>query len=125
EDITIDYGPPQLLGRVFLQAETQARLAGVRLSFAPVRTLAEVNRANRDSWKALLPTFDVAYGGISDDNAYCIIGRDASGDIVATQGARFFSWTDTSFHEELESLRLLYGDPARMRGADESCTVTA
>ena len=125
EDITIDYGPPELLGRVFLKAETQARLAGVTLSFAPVKTLAEVNRANRDSWKVLLPTFDVAYGGINDENAYCIVGRNDAGEVVATQGARFFSWTSTSFHEELESLRLLYGDPERMRGPDESCTVTA
>jgi hypothetical protein len=124
-DITIEHGPADLLGRFFLKADTAARERGVFLSFAPLENLVEVNCRNRDTWRPLLPLFDPAVGGATSEDSFCIVGRNARGDIVATQAARLYRWDDTTFHEEAESLRLLYADPARSKRPGESIEVTA
>src|SRR5262245_28317435 len=124
-DITVEHGPVDLIGRLFLKADTAARRRGVTLSFAPMQDLIDVNRANPETWRPLLPLFDPACGGITDDNAFCILGRNAGGEIVATQAARLYHWGDTSFHEEASSLRLFYAEPERLKGADERVEVTA
>jgi hypothetical protein len=124
-DITVEHGPPDLIGRLFLKADTSARRRGVTLSFAPMQDLMEVNRANPETWRPLLPLFDPACGGITDDNAFCIIGRNPKGEIVATQAARLYQWAGTSFHVEASSLRLFYAEPERWKGKDEQVEVTA
>jgi hypothetical protein len=123
--ITIEHGDPALLGRFFLQADTAARVRGLELAFAPMQLLVDTNRANSDTWRPLLPLFDPAFGGVTDDNSFCIVGRNARGEIVATQAARLYHWQRTSFHEEAESLRLFYADPAGCRGPGEEVEVTA
>src|SRR5215813_2931016 len=115
-DITVEHGPVDLLGRLFLKADTAARRRGVTLSFAPMQDLMDVNRANPETWRPLLPLFDPACGGITDDNSFCILGHNAKGEVVATQAARLYDWADTSFHEEASSLRLFYAEPARLKG---------
>ena len=124
-DITVEHGPADLLGRFFLKADTAARQRGITLSFAPMQDLVEVNRRNRETWRPLLPLFDPASGGITDDNSFCILGRNAKGEVVATQAARLYDWADTSFHEEAASLRLFYADPARLKSEREQVEVTA
>jgi hypothetical protein len=124
-EITVEHGPIDLLGRLFLKADTAARRRGVTLSFAPMQDLIDVNRANPETWRPLLPLFDPACGGITDDNSFCILGRNGKGEIVATQAARLYHWADTSFHEEASSLRLFYAEPARLKGTDERVDVTA
>lgn len=125
DGITIDYGPPNLLSRLFLKAEAQARHAGVRLAFAPFERLLEVNRAQKANWRPLLPLFQPELGGIGPDNGFCILGYNANGEVVATQAARLYTWTNTSFKEEAESLRLFYKDPERSKREGENCRVTA
>jgi hypothetical protein len=124
-DITVEHGPVDLLGRFFLKADTAARERGVFLSFAPLEELVEVNRQNRDTWRPLLPLFDPAVGGATPEESFCIVGRNSRGDIVATQAARLYRWHNTTFHEEAESLRLLYADPERSKQPDETIEVTA
>lgn len=124
-DITVEHGPPDLLGRFFLKADTAARRRGVTLSFAPMRELIEVNRSNPETWRPILPLFDPAFGGIDDENSFCILGHNAQGEIIATQAARLYRWPDTSFHEEASSLRLFYAEPDRHRTAKEQVEVTA
>jgi hypothetical protein len=114
-----------LLGRFFLKADTAARRRDVQLSFAPMRELVETNRRNSGSWRPLLPLFDPASGGMTPDNSFCILGRNARGEVVATQAARLYRWHDTSFHEEARSLRLFYADPARLKRSGEEVEVTA
>jgi hypothetical protein len=124
-EITIEHGPADLLGRFFLKADTAARRRGVALSFASMQDLIAVNRANPDTWRPILPLFNPESGGITGDNCFCILGRNAQGDIVATQAARLYRWAATSFHEEATSLRLFYSDPARSKGEHEEVEVTA
>jgi len=124
-DITVEHGPPDLLGRFFLKADTAARSRGVTLTFAPMQELIDVNRSNPETWRPLLPLFDPACGGIDDENSFCILGHNAKGEIVATQAARLYRWRDTSFHEEASSLRLFYAQPDQHRGEREQVEVTA
>ncbi len=125
DGVTLEFGPVDLLGRFFLIAEAAARERGVYLSFAKLSDLVEVNRRNSDSWRPLLPIFDPAYGATNDDNSFAIIGRNKSGDVVATQAARLFPWPQTNFAEEAASLRLFYADPERQRLPAERIDVTA
>lgn len=124
-DITIEHGPLDLLGRFFLKADTEARQRGVTLTFAPMQDLIDINRSNPETWRPILPLFDPACGGINDDNAFCILGHNTKGEIVATQAARLYRWSGTSFHEEASSLRLFYEDPDRHRAEREQVEVTA
>lgn len=125
DGITIDYGPPELLGRLFLKAEAHARLAGVRLEFAPMERLREANKTNGGSWRRLVPVFDTTVNDLSTEDSFCIIGYNANNEIVATQAARLYRWTNTTFKQEAESLRMFYRNPELSKGPDESCTVTA
>jgi hypothetical protein len=123
--VTIDYGPAELLGRLFLRWDTDLAKRGISLHFAPVEMLMEVNRQNSDSWRPLVPIFDAAIGGFNEDNGFCLLGRNRSGEIVAAQAARLFSLTNCTFKEEAESLRLFYADPARSAAPGEQCIVSA
>ena len=124
-DIMVEHGPVDLLGRLFLQSDTSARKRGITLSFAPMQDLIDINRANPESWRPILPLFDPASGGITDDNSFCILGHNPEGEIVATQAARLYDWADTSFHEEASSLRLFYAEPGRLKSEREQVEVTA
>lgn len=123
--VTIDYGPAELLGRLFLRWDTDLRKRGISLHFAPVESLMEVNRQNSDSWRPLVPIFDAEIGGFSEENGFCLLGRNQSGEIIAAQAARLYTLTDRTFKEESESLRLFYADPAKTAAPGEQCIVTA
>src|SRR6186713_962487 len=81
--LTVDHGPADLLGRFFLRADSAARARGVTLSFASMADLIEVNQRNRDSWLPLFPTYDIRHNDIGPDEAFCILGRDRQGKVVA------------------------------------------
>ena len=123
--LTIDHGPPHVLGRFFLLADAAARSRGLTLSFADMGELVKVNEENRDSWLPLFPTYDVRHNAIADDEAFCILGRDRHGKVVATHSGRLFDLRGTNFHELAESLRLMYAQPERSKRPGETCEVTA
>ena len=125
DGITIDYGPADALNRLFLNADTATRAKGIRLSFASMDELVDANRRNLDSWQPLVPIFDPEIGGITDKNGFCIVGRNADGEIIATQAARLYNWTDTDLKQEGESLRMFYADPDKSKREGESCTISA
>lgn len=124
-EITVDHGPRDLLGRFFLKADTAARARGITLSFGTFADLVDTNARNTNSWHPLIPLFDPKNGGFNDDNAFCMVGRNQQGEIVATQAARLYRWPNTSFYEEARSLRLFYEDPASMKLPKERCEITA
>ena len=123
--LTVDHGPTDLLGKFFLRANSAARARGVTLSFASMADLIEVNQLNRDSWLPLFPTYDVRHNAIGSDEAFCILGRDRHGKVVAAHAGRLFNLTIGNFHDLAQSLRLMYQDPERSRRPDETCEVTA
>lgn len=124
-DIVIDYGPRDILGRLFLKADTGLRQRGVSLSFADFEELVAVNEANSDNWRPLLPCFNPKLGRITRENGFAVIGRNASGEAVTAHACRLYTLTNATLKDELESLRIFYDDPERSRGPDESITVTA
>ena len=123
--VTIDYGPADLLGRLFLRWDTDLRKRGITVTFEPVERLLEVNRQNRDSWRPLFPVFDTDAGGFSEDNGFCLLGRNAEGRIIAAQAARLYKLTKGTFKDETESLRLFYTDPEKLKQPGETCVVSA
>ncbi len=62
-DVVIEHGPRDVLGRLFLKADTALREKGIFVSFADYDELRAANKANADSWSPLLPVFDPAQGG--------------------------------------------------------------
>jgi hypothetical protein len=124
-ELVIKHGPLELLGRLLLAADTEAKRRGVVLSFASMRDLVATNAANSSSWRPLLPIFDPECGCFAEDSAFCLLGRNEAGEVVVTQAARYFDWRQTSFYEEATSLRLFYHDPAASRREGEAIEVTA
>jgi hypothetical protein len=123
--ITVTHGPAPLLGRSLLKAEDAALRRGVRLSFASLNDLLQLNRNNRDTWLPLISLFDPTLNDLSEDQAFCILGSNKDGEIVAAQAGRLYDWPDTSYHEEASNLRLLYTNPSRSKLPDEGCRVSA
>jgi hypothetical protein len=123
--LTTSYGPTDLLGRFFLRADTAARLRGVSLSFADMTELIEVNERNRESWLPLFPTYDLRHNTIAEDDAFCILGRDRHGKVVAAHAGRLFNLAGTNFYDLAQSLRLMYENPEKSRRPGETCEVTA
>ncbi len=123
--LSIKYGPRELLARYFLLADRRLRERGVVLTFATFRELSDVNVANRSNWLPLTPTFNCSFNELAGDTSFCLIGRDASGDAVASHAGRLFDWRSGSFAEAASSLRLFYDRPERDALAGETCTVTS
>jgi hypothetical protein len=124
-DVRIEYGPRQLLSRLFLRGDTLLRERGINLEFAPIEMLLEVNRQNQDSWRALFPVFNPELGGVDASNSFALVGREASGRIIAAQGARLYRLGDRTFKQETDSMRLYYTDPDRQAMPGETCVITA
>ena len=124
-ELTVEHGPKALLAKFFLHADTEARARGVTLSFAPMAELVAVNEDNRDSWLPLFPTYDVRHNTIGPDDAFCILGRDRRGRVVAAHSGRLFDLGDGNFFDLAQSLRLMYENPARSKLPGETCEVSA
>ena len=124
-DLQLTYGPTNMLGQFFLQAYSAVLERGVELSFASFGELMQINEMNLKSWRPLTSVFSIGDGGIDDENGICIVGRDANGDVVATQAVRFYQWEDTNFRAEAETLRLFYASPEDSKAPGETCSVSA
>jgi hypothetical protein len=112
-------------GRTILAAEQHCKSVGVTLKFASAQEFLEVNKSNRDTWLPVASLFNPEFCELTNDNSLFVIGYDAEQQPVACQACRLYDWTDTSFKEQCESLRMWYDDPAAMRQPHESATVTA
>ncbi len=124
-DIVVDYGPTDVMGRLFLKADTELRAKGVNFAFAPLEELIAVNRRHSDSWRPILPIFDPACGGATPENSFALLGYDNDGACVTAQAARIYTLTKNNLKEEIESLRIFYADPARSRAEGERMEVSA
>ena len=124
-DIVIDYGPVDVLGRLFLKVDTELAEKGVELSFATLDELAEANAQNRDSWRPLLPMFDPKVTPVARDNAFAMLARDARGEVIAAQAGLLYSLTDASLKDEFESMRFFYADPGLSRLDGEMARIDA
>jgi hypothetical protein len=123
--IVMRHGPVDQISRAILGAEEAVRQQGVFLSFATFEELLEANQANSATWLPIVTIFDCRFSELDAANAFCILGRNRSGDVVACQAARLCDWPDTNFSEEAQSLRLFYRDPVRAKLPNEQCRVSA
>lgn len=124
-NVYIEHGPRELLSRYFLQANRAIAERGVALEFGAFDELLRVNEANRDSWLPLFPALNPQFGGLDDDNAFCILGRDDEGEVVATQAGRLFDWPERSFADAATDMTLLYDDPSTQANPGENWSVSA
>lgn len=125
KDIVVEHGPLDVLGPYFLHAEVEVRRRGVALEFCTPQEMVAANEANRKSWLPLVPMFNPKYGIIDEDNSFCILGRNAQGDVVTANSIIKYQWPDTDFVAEATSLRLFYADPERMQQPGERCTISS
>jgi hypothetical protein len=125
DDIIIQNGPKDIMGRFFLLVDMILRERGLRFENCQFDELLAINQANRASWLPLTPSFDVRVSDLTPDNSFCFIGRNSAGEIVTTQAGRIFDWHDSSFKNEAESLRIFYADPKYSRQPGEHCWVSA
>jgi hypothetical protein len=125
DEVMIQHGPVDLLGRYFLEAHAAATRVGVRLVFGTFEELVATNAANRDSWDLLIPLFDPKYGQVSPTNSICLLGLDSAGFIVVTHAVHLFNWPDTTLACEAAALRINYADPDGMKRPGEQCIVHA
>jgi hypothetical protein len=93
------------------------------LRFASFADLARVNKANADTWRPLFPVFDIHLGGADDRKGFVILGHDQPGDVVATQAARFYEWSNTDLYDEAISLRMFYTDPTAAFARGDTCAI--
>ena len=124
-DIVTDHGPTDLLSQFFRKADKIIARARLSLSFAPFDELVAINRTNRDTWKPIVPTFNVESGLLDATCAFALVGRNEQGEPVSAQALRVFDWRTTDFKTEAENLRLFFADPAGMAIRGETCAVTA
>jgi hypothetical protein len=124
-EIQLEHGPVELIGRFLRYADALNRAQGVVLSFATLEQLQDVNERNAESWKPLFPAFNPKLNSIPPDQAFCLLGRNADGEVVSAQAARLFTWEGTNLRQEAESLRWFYDDPEASKRPGESCVVTA
>ncbi len=124
-DVVIDYGPRDVLSRLFLKADTQLREQGVNVSFVPFDELVDLNRRNADSWRPILPIFEPSISGLEEENGFAVVGRNSSNDVVYAHACRLYTLTRCTLKDEIESLRLFYSDPEHSRQPGEAMTVTA
>lgn len=122
--VTVDHGPRELLWQFFRFADRRAREVGVTLRLShDFAGLAELQRANRDSWPLANPTFDPECNRLDNSCAFWIEGIDARREPVIANATRFFDWPKTTLADELRSLRAFYRDPAPHVAAGEYCEV--
>jgi len=124
-DVVIDYGPRDVLGRLFLKADTELRKRGIFLSFAEFDELVAVNKANSDSWAPVVPLFDPAVADLSKTNSFAMVGRNSHGEPVCATAGRQYDLSGTTLKAEVESLRFFYRDPDAKRVDGETVEITA
>lgn len=101
---------------------------GIKLSYAPIETLVDVNQANQDSWKSFLGIFDYRLGQLHAKNSMCLVGRNNEGEIVYTRAARLFELGGDNevpnFYQLIQQMLHIYGDASERHDAEESWQVS-
>jgi hypothetical protein len=125
DGLRLDHGPIADIGRFLLAAEAMVRSHGITLSFARTSELRELQENNAKSWPLLAPWMNAKFAALDDDNSYCLLGRNAAGQLVASQGGRIYRLGDRSLKTIVDDHSLIYGRPTLPQGNDPYVTLTA
>lgn len=124
DQVTINFGPADVLATAFLRLDRAVREQGIYLSIShDLDELVEANERNRKDWPALLPMFDPSLGGYQPENGFWVRGVNDKGEVVLCHAARLYLWPESSLFTELETLRFFYPDPDLQKQAGETCIV--
>ena len=115
ETLRIDHGPLPLLGRFFAAGDMALADKGISLTRGSLADALDTQMGNEASWHSFPPMLDVRLSGVGVDESYCLLGRDASGEVVTVQCGRIYQGTQ-SLAAWVESGRFVYG--SRPVGAD-------
>ncbi|MFV0296236.1 MAG: hypothetical protein ACK5JT_08975 [Hyphomicrobiaceae bacterium] len=107
--LQIEHGPIPQLGRFFLLADRLLADAGVKVFRTSLDAAAEAQAANVDSWAMFPPMLDTRLSPISEDESFALLGKDASGDVVCAQAARFYDLGERSFKDIVTDQSFFYG----------------
>lgn len=124
-DLKIDHGPPGLLGRFFLAAENAVRDRGVVLSFASLEQSAMLHDAQTKNWAVFPPMLDTRLAHISEDMSYCLLGRNARGQVVCCQGGRIYDLDGRSLADIVNDQSFVYGDGGQPKDSQPVCAISA
>jgi GNAT superfamily N-acetyltransferase len=125
EEIRIDHGPNETLGRFFLAVDTLIRARGLLASFAPARQFVETNEAHFDTWGKLIPLLDGRHARFSEKDVICVVCRNRQGEIVAIQGERLFRAGARTLADLVESGEFFDSDLADPKAEVGRCEITA
>jgi len=126
DQLSVNFGPAEAIGRAVLATDFAVRSLGIRLSLSTdFEELAHVNAANRSDWYPLMPNFDPRHSAVGEKNAFWLKGIDAQGDVVLCHAVRLYVFGVTTLKDELESLHFYYDRPETAMAAGLSIEVTA
>ena len=125
DELNLKHGPRAELGRFFLQAEQQLWQAGVTMRFATFDQLVDLNTQHFDSWYKLTHILDPRDNPAKPGEATCLIGYDANDQPMTSIAVRNLDLTNTTFKEEVESLRFFFGSSAGQMHGKHAARLTA
>ena len=121
----IEHGPRELIGPYILALNKALNDRGVTVQNGSFEELLATNEKNLDSWPPLVSTLNPELHTLNAENSFCFLGRDETGEVVATQAGRLFDMGSRSFKDITESLELFYADPKASARPGETWTITA
>ena len=125
DQLAVNFGPAEAIGRTVLATDFAARKVGIRLSMSSdFEELAHVNRTNSADWYPLMPNFNPRHCGLHADNAFWLKGIDAQGDVVLCHAARLYGLRGRTLKQELETLRFYYDEPQTAAAAGMASSIT-
>jgi hypothetical protein len=119
--LTIRHGPAPLLAAFILAADRAARAAGIHLRLRndfDTLTMLNQEQVARGAWYPLIDMFNPERSDVSPTNAFWVSGENEHGEIVCTNAARVFSWSDTNLEEQ--AVAMMYG-----HDEGQPCVITA
>ena len=111
DGLRLDHGPIVEIGKFLLAADAAVQAVGITLSFAPISEIVAVQAANISSWYAFAPNLDARNATLNDTNSYCLLGRDATGRVVAAQAGRIYALGARSLHDIASDQSFYYDAP--------------
>ena len=125
EAAQVHHGPPDILGRFFLLADTVLKELGIRLYVSSLAELAEIQTAHSSSWPLFAPMLDPRLGGVDAEMSYGFIGVDRGGRVACSQGGRVYSSTSRSLAELIDDQSFFYGEGRQGDVTQPRCSCTA
>jgi hypothetical protein len=123
EDIEINHGPANVLGRFFLVADTYLKDRGVTLSLTTLKAASLLQETYKESWAVFPPMLDIRLSPIPEAMSYCLVGRNDAGEVVTSQGGRVFELHDRSFADIVDDQSFFYGPGGQPKPGQPTCKI--